>query len=456
MPLSIIEINGSGISVHSDGGMLLESPACATVDGTHLLLGKAAQAKARLNPTETNTHFWDQLTLDSLPKPFFNARHHADIAYWHIAHVWERIKADSGEVVVALPGSFNDTQLGLVLGITQTLEIPVKGLVDAALAASDTSASHAPTQLHLDIQLHRAVLTRLALDTGLIRRVGIKQRVGTGMLALYQIWMDALRDEFVRLTRFDPMHQAQTEQQLYTILQDQLLRFTHGESLPVQLSFKGKVYAISLNGEDLIRCASETYDRVFSLIDPDDLNVDAVEIHLSHRIWSLPGLTERLTERSIGNMVIRLDPHAVAKATTMHYAQICKAAGPLHFVTSLPRTAVNKPTEEQGAVRDAPTHILYRSLAYRISERPLTLGAQTTVHSANLHLRGPLNGVSRRHCSIYARESRVWIEDHSTYGTFLNEQKIQGRTLLHTGDKVRIGTPGEELLLIAEVDPHAA
>lgn len=454
MPVSIIEINGSGITVHSDGGILLESPACATVERRQVLIGVEAWNRARLNPTGTNSHFWDQLAVDPLPKPLLNARHHADIAYWHLRHVWERVKADSDEVVIALPGSFNDTQVGLVLGITQSLELPVKGVIDAALAASDANSSQAPIQLHLDIQLHRAVLTRLILNSEL-SRAGIRQLVGSGLMSLHQKWMDTIRDSFLRLTRFDPMHQAQSEQQLYTSLQDWLLQLTREEVLPLELSFKGRGYGITLNRQDLIRCATETYAQILNLIDAQDLNDDAIEIHLSHRIWSLPGLTESLNEKGSSNPVVRLEPQAVARAVTRNYAQICKSAEALHFITSLARKPVSRPTGEQDAVRDVPTHILYRSRAYPISERPLTLGAENTANGASLRLRGPLNGVSRRHCSIYAREKCVWIEDHSTYGTFLNGQKIKGQASLHTGDKIRIGTPGEVLSLIAEVNPHA-
>jgi pSer/pThr/pTyr-binding forkhead associated (FHA) protein len=43
----------------------------------------------------------------------------------------------------------------------------------------------------------------------------------------------------------------------------------------------------------------------------------------------------------------------------------------------------------------------------------------------------------------------VIVEDHSTYGTFLNGSRLEGRASLAAGDRLRLGTPGIVLQLIA-------
>ena len=453
MSVRVIEINGSGISVHGDGSILLESPAYATADGNVLLLGDDARAKARLKPTETNTHFWDQLSIEPLPKPFLNARHHADIAYWHLRDIWEHIKTDSGELILAVPGSFNETQLGLLLGITKSLEIPVTNLIDAALVACEDNGSDAKTQLHLDIQSHRIVLTRLELNTKL-RRVEVKELIGTGLMQLHQIWMGVIRDGFVSLTRFDPMHKAQTEQQIYNMLLDWLMRLRHEETLSLELSSKGRVYSITLNRDDLIRCAAKTYEKILRLIGGQARSDESIEFHLSHRLWSLPGLTDKLDATGYTPLV-NLDRQAIARGALKHLSTIHMSGDSLHFITQLPRPRIERPSDPKNIVQDIPTHILYRAHAYPIGKHLLTLGTESPSHTASLQLQGPLNGVSRKHCSIFALDGDIWIEDHSTYGTFLNEHKIKGRATLRTGDKIRIGTPGEVLLLITEVTHNA-
>jgi hypothetical protein len=44
------------------------------------------------------------------------------------------------------------------------------------------------------------------------------------------------------------------------------------------------------------------------------------------------------------------------------------------------------------------------------------------------------------------------LNDHSTYGTFVNEKPVDEQTILSLGQIIRVGTPGEELKLIACVD----
>ncbi|MGC9398144.1 MAG: adenylate/guanylate cyclase domain-containing protein [Anaerolineae bacterium] len=52
----------------------------------------------------------------------------------------------------------------------------------------------------------------------------------------------------------------------------------------------------------------------------------------------------------------------------------------------------------------------------------------------------PDNTVSHRHARLELREGTLWIEDlHSTNGTFINEQRIQGKVRLPAGTPVRLG-----------------
>ena len=57
-------------------------------------------------------------------------------------------------------------------------------------------------------------------------------------------------------------------------------------------------------------------------------------------------------------------------------------------------------------------------------------------------------GLSRMHCKVYERDGRVLIEDHSRYGTYLNGTRLVDIAEGGVGDRLRLGSPGVELLLI--------
>jgi len=44
------------------------------------------------------------------------------------------------------------------------------------------------------------------------------------------------------------------------------------------------------------------------------------------------------------------------------------------------------------------------------------------------------------------------VEDHSTHGSFLNGQRVQGTADLAEGDRLRMGSPGIEVRLIRVMD----
>ncbi|MDQ1343100.1 MAG: hypothetical protein QG571_1720, partial [Pseudomonadota bacterium] len=46
--------------------------------------------------------------------------------------------------------------------------------------------------------------------------------------------------------------------------------------------------------------------------------------------------------------------------------------------------------------------------------------------------------------------------DHSTYGTFVNDERIGGRLALQVGDVLRLGAPGVALELIRVLQDHGA
>ncbi len=116
-------------------------------------------------------------------------------------------------MIIAVPDFYSREQLGLILGMAQELSIPVKGFVSLPIAASYHAYPNAML-LHLDIHLHRFEIIHLhqgeqltAKNSSTFQEISLEQ--------LYRIWIETIAEEFVNTTRFDPLHQASTEQELY-------------------------------------------------------------------------------------------------------------------------------------------------------------------------------------------------------------------------------------------------
>jgi predicted component of type VI protein secretion system len=57
--------------------------------------------------------------------------------------------------------------------------------------------------------------------------------------------------------------------------------------------------------------------------------------------------------------------------------------------------------------------------------------------------------VSRAHCEVVLRDGELRLKDSSRYGTFVNEKRIAGETVLQRADVIRVGSPGALLEVVS-------
>ena len=90
------------------------------------------------------------------------------------------------------------------------------------------------------------------------------------------------------------------------------------------------------------------------------------------------------------------------------------------------------------------------------SVQAATLSAGESPVARYVTLPDGLAGVSRRHCTFVREGDELVLLDHSTFGTYVNGERVQERVRVHAGDRVRLGEPGVELALIAVGEVPAA
>jgi hypothetical protein len=454
-----LEINDAGIRAKRDGDRRasLDSPGYAMIEGDRVLTGAAARAACRLRPRHVDNRFWAELDTTPLPSPFRDGVSRADLAHAHLEAIWGKTGKGVNEAILVLPGSYSDDQLGLLLGIAQACDVPVKGLVDAALASCLTQPVRSQL-LHLDLQFHRVVVTELLSGSELARRE-VKIASNVGLATLQDAWARRVAERFVRDTRFDPLHVAATEQALYDAL-PALLNDLHGrERAELEIEAAGKRRSVELTRRELVGVAAETFDVVANLVGQLARAGRRANVLLSHRAAMVPGLSARLAE--LGEIELAtLDPDASLEGALAN-REVIRSDGPAFaFVTRLPlkqrdaravppkvkvETAPLVSEERRG---DPPTHLLHEGRAFPILEEPLVIGMAVSDERRGIQLTGATAGISRSHCSVYLRNGRGRVRDHSRHGTFLNGQRVDRTAALLTGDRLRMGAPGIELLAI--------
>jgi hypothetical protein len=458
--LSLDVGDGGLLGVAEDGTVVGPSPGCALVEDDEPVFGEAALRRSRLSPRLVASDFWSRLDTEPLGPPFPESLSSADLVHGHLESLWGKAKGGTGEVVLAVPGVYQDRQLGLLLGIAQALAMPVTGLVDAGVAAA--SAGFAGERLlHVDLGLRRAVVTEIRQGASLLRdRVARLDRWGQD--EVLDAEMRGAAAAFVRQARFDPLHDAASEQALFDRLPAWLAALERDGRATWRLPFAAGEAAIEVTLSEAEAWTTRFAEELSQQVSVFKRAGEPLTVLVSAHAARLPGLAGRLGAVR-GVEVVLLPVQAAAAGALRVRDAVRSARDAIWLVTQLPRPRAPEGTAGGAAVilpsaakplpiREPgrpPTHVLLGPLARAITEEPLVLGTAPPSSGRSLRLEGETAGISRAHCRIFVSAGAALVEDLSTWGTYVNGERVSGRAVLAVGDRIRVGSPGLELLLIA-------
>jgi hypothetical protein len=462
MTLLALELNDARLVLArgdaGDGEWLADSEGYAVLEGDTVLTGDAARSRARLKPIYSYNRFWREIGTSALPRANTRAQTAADLAFAQLDDLLAPHRSAGDELVIALPAGYAREQLGLVLGVASECGVEVRGLVDAAVAASAIEAQ-GERVLHLDLELHNAVLTLLEHGPE-IRRTQSELLPRHGLLSLQEKWIEAIAGTYVRRTRFDPLHEARNEQVLWNSLPGWLAKLEDSEATGISVADGANERTVELTRESLLSATRDRYEAICRFVQHQCPAGVQTELLVSEQVASAPGLVAALA--TVPCVTVRALAHGAAAFGALRHAdQVCRPPGKVTLVTRLTTNHAPRVDDKREVVTanvspaERPTHVVFAGRAVPISVVPLAVGS--AVPGAGRSLQVPAGpGVSRDHCRVVRRDGHAWLEDQSTYGTFVNDSPVRGAVALRVGDRVRLGNPGVTLELIQVLDEHGA
>ncbi|MGR9089558.1 MAG: hypothetical protein ACU85U_03130 [Gammaproteobacteria bacterium] len=372
MTAVISELNDHEIRVAQDSTILARNPAGAIISGNTIQVGEHAIAQALLNPREFHNRYWYQLDQAPLRRATRAARHHGDLAFRQL----EQLHRDADKpdtVVFAVPGGFNKSQLALLLGIAEACHMRPVALVDAAVASAAAHVGPGRYQ-HIDMQLHRAVVTELNIDAT-VERGHVDIIDGVGFDKLNDRLVAFVADQFLAQSRFDPLHQASTEQLLHNEMPAWLNLLNAQREIKVHIEFRGSRFEARIAREEIIGVAETTYHSIH-----DRLSANASWL-ASSRLAGLPGFVDYHRGCAV------LSEASVFEGAAALAEAVVPTESGLSLITSLPActspTIASTPTAV--ADRSAPsliaTHIVSGARAFPLSVTGIYLNADGSISS---------------------------------------------------------------------------
>ena len=348
MSIAALELNDQSLLIQAEDGALHAEPGFARLTDEGIVTGEQARAVAWREPQHVYNQYWCQLNQAPLPTRHRHARHHADIAFAQLRELWQ--SAGSPQVLVLLaPGSFNDDQLSLLLGMAAALPCEVRAVIDSALAAC---AEEAGDTLYVDLQMHDAVLTVCRARGETVRVLEQEIFPGLGMAQVQNALARHVSDILIGSYRYDPLHSSEAEQAIYDQVPHWLARLCWEADVSVSLSTELGEYACILN-RDAIR--KQLGDRIGSLRSFLGKHRNC-NLLLSHGSGLLRGLVNEFADAEA------VDQSAAVQRCLARHEDLPAAEEGLHRLREMPRNDTGEDEPPANGQRPA-THLLCGDLA---------------------------------------------------------------------------------------------
>jgi FHA domain len=416
-----IDLNDRALSVCSQGRVLTGAPAA---------------------------RHWRELAQESSPSGRTLELITADLS----ARLREHPPPQGARVWAAAPAVLGPTALGLVLGAARTLA-PIEGFVDAAVASAAALGLDRPA-LAVELGLHHVAVTQLDF-AGQIRRRRVASNHRGGLLDLYRQWLTLLGEIFVKRTRFDPLHDAASEQRLSDLLPSLTAEVERTGSATAVLDSRGRRLEVPISQDQLAEAARPFYRQLLTLLHSLRPAGAPVALLMPQALIELPGWRPLLSEFSGCELILLGDGFAGCALSVLDLPPAAPATQTVPLLRRLPAqrhdSAVllaDRELIERDTQRSQPTHVLVGARTVVLGSHPLVVG-RALAETDSIGLPEGLAGVSRRHCTFMRERDAVVLIDHSRCGTFVNGERVTERVRVHAGDRVRLGEPGIELALIA-------
>jgi hypothetical protein len=418
------------------------------------LTGEAAARRARLAPLFVSRDHWEAPDDQRLPRPLPGAATRAELAYQQLLELWP---ATAGPGVLAVSPASTTADVASLAGLVSAAGRPLAALVDAAVAAV-ADRPGAPRALWLEAEAGRLVLAELlreAGDTGdwQVRRARVDLSRAVGWDAVQDAVARAVAAHFVRTTRFDPLALALTEQALYDTLPQVLVQLAASGTASVTLDHGGTPRVATLGEGEVAAACQRLVLETLRLVQSARRAGERLTLHVGSCIAQLPGLVAAL--RDLPDLDLDLLPHGAAALGAARLVPADgAAAGEVPWRRVLPASAPVELPASAVAADDLPTHVVWAGRAWPLGAVPLAIGREPG--AGGVAVEGPSSGLSRLHCQLVRSAGEAVVEDLSTYGTWLNGERVRRRARLRAGDRLRLGLPGVELqLVVVEATPPA-
>ncbi len=286
-----IQLNDRAVAFARGGQILSLAPSAVWDGSTGELAGTNAWGALRRHPTATSTRHLGTL-LGKSPVP---DRAIALVAAELVRRLAAQAPTSGESVWIAAPARATEHGLAAMLAIARNLSLPVDGFVDGAVAAV-AALNLDRDAIVLEIGMHHAAATYTDRDGAQVRRRRTVLTERGGLIAFYQGWLELVSTTMVKRTRFDPLHDAATEQQLFDSLATWARDAALDGSTNAVLTKNAERFEVALTRDQFAQAGQAFYREVVRLLHELRPAGAPLALVVPELVTHLPGLCDELEQ----------------------------------------------------------------------------------------------------------------------------------------------------------------
>ena len=251
MTTALLEINDFSIKASTSDDNTYNECGFAHVTDSGIITGDKGFEAFWHHPEKCSNNYWLFLDQQPLKTNWKWARHNADIAYAQLESTLKSIGSPD-EVILCVSNTISVEQLSLLAGLLKALKISIKRIVDLNLFAGLAMRQSAWL---IDMQLHQTTLTLIEKSISDDQEIfSIKESETLPNFGFMHICNTIARDiskKLINNSRFDPMHNSGSAQDLYNQIKSNINEFEENNELNFQIKSPSGIVNITISPSEL-------------------------------------------------------------------------------------------------------------------------------------------------------------------------------------------------------------
>ena len=290
---SILTINDNSLTLQQ-GENIITTQGYAWLKDDDVLFdsqfNQTAIKNSRLFPQQINSRYWQYCEQSAIPTNEAGMRTSADLIWRHLSQIEQDNHLD--DLIIVVPSHYQTSNLQLLLGICKTCKINVVGVINKSiLRLKNQVYKESQSAIHVDLQLHQTVVSKLSLHNNKLVLQEVDVLSDVSIHAMIDALLKSMQQRFIQADRFDPLHHAETEQQLF----DQLSRVESELAIDgktnLEVMHDSRLYTVAFDRDMWASCLKPFVEHLLRVREASTSNVNALQLNQAFSSLEVMGLS---------------------------------------------------------------------------------------------------------------------------------------------------------------------